>query len=106
MAVDLNRIQNSPFAIVVWYIQEGKDDEAKVYNCLATWNSMTESVDVYRPESDKPALVLNGEQLDRINVVTEDMKSLLLNADYGISLTMSNIPNNDTEVLDWTGLKW
>lgn len=106
MQIDLNKIYKSPFAILVWYKQENKEDEVKVYSGFATWKADSESVEIYRDGTDKPALILSGEQLNRINIVTDNMKDMLLNADYGISLTMTNLSTNDTDTLNLTGFKW
>ena len=106
MAIDFKRINNSPFALLVWYLQDGKEDEAKVFSCVASWDPESSSVYLYRNGSDKPALTLSGDQLNRINIVSEDMKEDLLNADFGISLTMGNLPADLTGKLNPTGLKW
>ena len=106
MSIDLTKLNNTSFAVLVWYIKDGEEDEAKVYGGLATWNAATSTVDVRRNESEKPVLHLSGEQLERIQIVTDEVKEILLNCDYGISLTMSELPEDNPEGYTETGMKW
>lgn len=63
-----------------------------------------QSVDVCRNEDEAPVLVLCGEQLNRINKVTEDVKHILLDCDYGISLSMGHLRENSADKFTLTGL--
>ena len=106
MIDEIHQLNNTSFALLVWYVQEGKDDEAKVYSGAATWNPDTECVEVRRNDDGEPVLVLSGAQLNRINKVTEDVKHILLDCDYGISLSMSDLPEHSRDEFALTGLKW
>ena len=106
MNSELHQLNNTSFALLVWYIQEGKEDEAKVFGSVATWNPDTQSVEVRRNETEEPILILSGEQLGRIKKVTEDAKKILLNCEYGIPLSMRDIPEDSADKFERTGLKW
>jgi len=106
MHVNPDTINNAPFAILVWYKQEGKEDKAKVYSGMATWNAAETAMEIYRDDPEKPSLVLTGEQLERIQIVTPKTKDILLGANYYISLTMQDLPDDNTEGFNKVGLKW
>ena len=106
MQVEVDKIKNAQFAILVWYIQEGKEDKAKVYSGMANWNEAANTLEIYRESLEKPSLELTGEQLDRIKLVTPKIKETLLGAEYYIALTMGDLPGNDTEGFNKVGLKW
>ena len=94
MKIVVTELINTPFAVLVWHISEGEEDEAKVYGGIATWNHLSESLEVRRNEFEQPILTLRGAQLDRIQKVTDEVKELLLNCEYGIPLSISDLPDD------------
>jgi len=107
MTIDVTKFNNTPFSLLIWYVKEGQKDQATVYPGRATYNPATQEVDVFESNSEKLRISLKGEQLGRIKEVTPDMKKTLQNADYGISLTMEDLPEViSVEDLLKTGISW
>ena len=49
---------------------------------------------------------LDEEQLSRINPVSDDLKEMLLNADYALSMSMGELPKSNSQDFNETGMKW
>jgi len=49
---------------------------------------------------------LNSEQLNRLKPVPDSLKSVLLNADYAITMEMQLFPGSDTAGYEKTGMEW
>ncbi len=107
MVIDYTKFNNTPFSLLIWYVKEGQKDQATVYPGRATYNPETQEVDVFETNSEKLRMSLKGDQLERIKEVTPDMKKMLQNADYGISLTMEDLPDVvSVDDLLQTGISW
>ena len=107
MDLDYTKFNNEKFCILVWKIKEGEEKQAGLYGGLATWNPVTESVDVFEHESDKLRMSIKEENLKNIRIVGEKVKSTMLGADYGISFTLQDLPNGlNKEELIKTGIIW
>lgn len=100
--MNLNEIIEKAIAMVVW----NSEIENDVHVYLGTIRSFDGEY-VFINEERGWKVSLNDEQLSRLKPVSDDLKEILLNADYSFSMTMGNIP--DTDVLtnfNDTGLDW
>ena len=104
--MNFSLLHNTPFALLVWYVREGHEDEAKVFPGLATWHAATQTVEVRNKQSGDVMVTLEGEQLDRIMEVTEDLKETLCQCDYGISLTMGDLSDENSDRLEKLAIQW
>jgi len=49
---------------------------------------------------------LNSEQLNRLKPVPDSLKSVLLNADYAVTMVIQSFPGSDMTGYEKTGMKW
>ena len=49
---------------------------------------------------------LNSEQQNRLKPVPHSLKSVLLNADYAITMVIQSFPGSDMTGYEKTGMKW
>ena len=59
---------------------------------------------INQPEGWK--LTLTEEMLSRLKEVPESLKTIMLNADFAISLSMGSLPHEGSEGFEATGIKW
>jgi hypothetical protein len=86
-------IEGKIIAIIVWNTE--KEDDVHVY--LGKLQNMNEG---WR-------ISLDEEQLSRLQPVTDDLKEILLNADYAFSMSMENLPETDDNTdYEKTGMNW
>ena len=49
---------------------------------------------------------LNAEQLHRLKPVSATLKSILLGADYALTMVIGSLPDDEREGYKKTGIKW
>jgi hypothetical protein len=100
--MNLEQVKEKSIAMVVWNSQ--KENDVHVY--LGKLNSSDGQYSFINEERGWKIL-LNDEQLGRLKPVSDDLKDILLNADYSFSMSMGDIPDGE-DLTDYndTGLKW
>ncbi len=109
MTIDLTKFKNTSFALLIWYIREGQEEaeEAKIFAGVATWNREKKTVDISERGTNELVLSITDDLFERIQVVTEDMKEILGNCDYGIPLYMTDLPDDiDSDGLNPLSINW
>lgn len=107
MSIDINLFKNTPFALLIWYIKDGQEDEASVFPGLATWNNQTKTLDILSKESDELVMSISENLFERIQIVSDDMKEIFDNCTYAIPLYMTDMPNDAIpDELTSTSIDW
>jgi len=96
-----SELENKSIALLIWNTE--KEDDAHVY--LGRLRQESDNV-IWFNEEKNWCVSLDAEQLDDLTVVPADMKEIFLAADYFISLSMSILPNGDSQGFLPTGMKW
>ncbi len=87
---------------------------------LLIWNTEKENdVRVFAGEIIRPSaeyyfvnhgegwkVTLTSEMLGRLKEVPENLKTVMLNADFAFSVSMGSLPEEGNEGFDKTGIKW
>lgn len=96
-----NHLLDKKIALIVWNAADENDvrvflgeiihanEEFRFVNQTEHWN-----------------LHLNTDQLDSTNEVSDELKSILLDADYAISLSIEQLPTDSTDGFINTGMSW
>jgi hypothetical protein len=99
--MNLEELVGKSISLIVWGPE--KEDDVHVYlGRLHLENGYSVFIN-----ADKGWRVsLDDEQLCRLRPVPDNLKGTVLGADYALSMSMSNLPETDTE--DWrpTGMNW
>jgi hypothetical protein len=99
--VNLVDLIGKAIALVVWNTE--KEDDVHVY----LGKLQMERDEYYFLNEEKGwQLSLSEEQLSDIHTVPGELKTTLLNADYALSMAMSDLPESDSEDFKPTGMKW
>lgn len=107
MSIDISLFKNTPFALLIWYISEGQEDDASILSGLATWNNKAKTLDISRKETGEPVMSITEDLFERIQIVTDDMKEIFDNCAYAIPLYMTDMPNDaNPDELTSTSIDW
>jgi hypothetical protein len=100
--MNLQGIESKSIAMIVWNTE--KEDDVHLYlGKLQNANGIYSFIN----EEKGWNVSLDEEQLSRLQPVSEDMREMLLNADYAFSMTMANLPDTeDKSELNSTGMNW
>ena len=98
---DYKFLRDRKVAMVVTNIE--KENDVRVY--LGEIVEMeSEFHFINKPEDWNVTLEL--DKLEELEEVPEDLKEMLLNADFYLPMTIGNLPDDSTEGLKKTGLNW
>ena len=106
METDINfeELTGKKLAIIAWGEDEKDEDEAAVFTGLARWADGHLYLD---REGNPPYFQIPDDVLDRIKPVSDEVKDILLNAEYCISMLIGPLPDEaDPGEYIQTGLKW
>ena len=99
--MDYNSIKGKSVSLLIWNTQ--KENDAHVY----LGQIVKESSGLFFINDFKGWRIgLDEEQLSRLKSVSEDMKDTFLGAEYFISLSMADLPDNNKEGFTFTGINW
>ena len=99
--IDYDIIKNKSIALLVWNTE--KKNDAHVYRgCIVQKDENYYFVN----DAKNWRLQLDEEQYGKLKELAEDVKSILLDADYGIPMYMAGLPEEDKENLISTGMEW
>jgi len=99
--MNLDELNGKSLSLIVWNTK--KEDDAHVY----LGKLYLENGEGYFINQEKGWKVsLDEEQLNRIDPVPGDLKEMLLDADYALSMSMGDLPDTNTEEFKATGIKW
>jgi hypothetical protein len=97
--MNIAELDGKPF--VLWLTD--KDDESVVFSGTARWNGSVLLVE----RKPKLPFEIRHEWYERIKVVTnEEVRKILLGADYYLRLYVGDVPPEAAGEYVWTGLKW
>lgn len=97
----MEELKDKCICLIIWNAE--KDDDVRLY----LGNYVNEGKEHYFVNKEKGwRLSLNDEQLERMQLVPEELKETLLNADYSISMTMGSLPDDETDEFISTGMNW
>jgi hypothetical protein len=100
--MNLSEIEDQSIALIIW--NRDKENDVHVYSGKLKYLNGTYA---FVNEENGWKVSLNDEQLSRLKPVTPDLKEMLLNADYALSLNMGELPeagNKGGE--ENTGINW
>ena len=98
---DYSLFKNKSTALLVWNTE--KEDDAHVY----LGEIVQKDEDFYFVnEPQKWSLCLDKDKLDELKEVTEEMKEMLFNADFCLTLTIVSLPDTSKKDYSPTGMKW
>ena len=100
--MNLEEIKDKSIALIVWNAE--KVDDVRVYLGRL---KILDGKYAFINEEEGWKVSLYDEHLSRLRPVSEDLKEILLNADYGLSMSMGVLLETDDRD-GWvkTGLKW
>jgi hypothetical protein len=102
--IDPNKVHGKKVALIAWAKDEKGEDDVAVFTGTGRWIGDQLSLDRGVNET---AVAIPNEWLDRLQIVTPDLKKTLLDSDYSISISVGNLTNADRpSELDSLGLKW
>jgi len=100
--MNLEATEGKSIAMIVWNTE--KEDDVHVY-LGKLQNTNGEYVFINAEKGWRVSL--DEEQLSRLQPVTDDLKEMLLNADYALSMSMGNLPETDGNAdYETTGMNW
>jgi len=100
--MDLVEIEGKRVAMIIWNSE--KEDDVHVY--LGELQNRNGEYAFFNMEKGWQ-ISLDEGQLSRIQLVTDDLKEMLLNADFALSMSISNLPETDgTAGYKKTGISW
>jgi hypothetical protein len=98
--MDVEQMVGKCITLVVTNLE--KEDDVHVYAGLL---QVLDGQYIFVNEEKGWRVQLDKEQLGRITPVGEELREILLGADYYLPLTIGSLPENGQEVFK-TGLKW
>ena len=99
--MNLAELKGRNIALIVWNTE--KEDDVHVY----LGKLQEDKEERYFVNEEKGwTVLLNEKQLGRLKPVSDDLKKMLLNADYAISLSMGDLPQPNSQDYKATGMKW
>lgn len=98
--VTLTDLENKSLALVIW--NQGKEDDVHVY--LGQLNKTDVGL-IFKNEEKGWTVPIDESKLEKIRIVTDDIKLMLLNADFYLNLTIGDMVNNEGNYIP-TGMKW
>jgi hypothetical protein len=94
-------LKDKDVALIIWNTE--KEDDVHVYLGKII---LEEDTFYFINEHRKWKVSLNSEQLERLKLVPEDLKQILLQANYSLSVTIADLPDDNSDGLIYTGINW
>ena len=99
--MNLEDLKDKAITIIVYNIE--KENDVHVY----LGKLRIENDEHYFVNEEKGwRISLEKEQLSRLKLVSSELKDMLFNADYAISLSIGELPQPDSAEYEATGMKW
>ncbi|MGI8950251.1 MAG: hypothetical protein ACR2FN_01570 [Chitinophagaceae bacterium] len=99
--IEYNIIKDKTIALLIWNTE--KENDAHVYlGKIISINNAYHFIN----EEKKWDISFDSEQYGRLQIVLEDLKGILLNADFYISLLMGGLADDSNEDFIFTGINW
>ena len=100
--MNLEAIEAKSIAMIVWHAE--KEDDVHVY--LGKLQNVDGEYSFINEEKGWK-VSLDEEQLSRLQLVSNDLKEMLLNADCALFMSMRSLPEvDDKSTYEKTGLNW
>ena len=101
---DPSTIHGRRIAMIAWAKKTDGSDDVAVFTGIAEWRGAALTLVREPPES---SFVLDDECLERLKPVPDDLKTMLLDAEYQFSVTVGDLDEAaDRETMLKTGLRW
>lgn len=98
--MDFEELIDKNISLIIWNTE--KEDDVHVYLRKLHFDNS----EYYFENREKGWRVsLDKEQVKQLKPVSDDLIEMLLNADYALSLSMGNLPEDNTD-FEATGIKW
>lgn len=98
--IDHKLLTGKKIALIIWNTEDEVD--VRVFPGEIIQKGSFHFINV----SEKWNITLTDEMLSRINKVSDELKEMLFNAEFAISLSLASLPDNSSEGFDPTGMKW
>lgn len=103
MMIDPANTNGKKLALVLWGENKAGEDDVAVFTGILHWDG---SHLFLNRENNEPIKILD-EWMERIKIVTEDIKDIVLGSEYIISLSVGNLPDcKGNSEYERIGLKW
>ena len=103
MKSDVSTLHGKKIAVIVTEVDKGNSETA-VFTGIARWTG--DSLVMMRGDTEPP-FDIQPEWYERIKPVKEEVRSILLGAEYTFTLLMGVLPETgDRESFQATGLRW
>ena len=99
--IDCNLIHGKSISLVIWN-SEVKND-VRIYKGEII---QKENTFYFINQNEQWQVTLTYDMLGRLKEVPENLKDMLLSADFSLSLSIGGLPDNSNEGFEPTGLKW
>lgn len=99
--ISITDLKNKKLTLVIWNAE--KEDDVRVFR-----GEMIEGRDglYFINELLNWNLHLDEDKISRIKEIPDDVKEMLLNADYCINLSLGKLPDEPLDEYIKTGMKW
>jgi hypothetical protein len=102
--VDPATTHGKRLAMIAWGKNEDGSDDVAVFTGVAEWDG---AVLMMRREPEASSFAIPPGWLPRLQIVRDDMRPTLLDAEYSFSVTVGNLGDGeDVSVFQSTGLRW
>jgi hypothetical protein len=100
--IDKTELYKKSLAIIAVNVDSKEEDNVVVYSGIV--NLKDEKIYFHRDGND---LFEITDWQDRIKIVSQDVKEILLNCEYSLTLSIGDLPKDENpEEYNQTGLKW
>jgi len=96
-------VHGKKLALIGWAKDDEGEDDVSVFSGIARWNGTQLILD---RGNDNLDFNIPNEWLQRLKSVEDEFKETLMNADYSISFSVDNLPNDKASEYILTTLKW
>ena len=102
--IELTNVNGKKLALVAWSKDDKGNDDVAVFTGIARWNGKEIFFD---RGSTQQGFTFPEDWLERIKTVPQDIKDIVIDSEYYISLSVGDL-SNDTDQSGFisTGLKW
>ncbi len=97
-------VDGKKLAIIAWAKDEKGEEDVAVFTGVASWNGKQLTL-LRHPEQD--SFVIPNDWLSRLKEMTPDLRDILLDADFSISVSVGLLPDNaDLSQYENLPLRW
>jgi hypothetical protein len=103
LMINLKTINGKKLVLIGWAKDETGKDDVSAFTGTAKWDGKQLVLDRGNENSN---FIIPNDWLDRLTIVNDDVKEVLMNADYSISFSIDDLPKGSSSEYIKTNLKW